>query len=74
MLSGTVKWFSPSKGYGFITTESNDEIFLHFSGLVEGQDRRLYPGDRVDFEIADGEKGKKAVNVTCTEQVARPEK
>ncbi len=73
MPSGSIKWFSPSKGYGFITRDTDGEdIFLHYSGLAPGQERRLFPGDKVEFQEADGEKGIKAINVSCTER-ATPE-
>lgn len=73
MPSGSIKWFSPSKGYGFITRDNDGEdIFLHFSGLAEGQERRLFPGDKVEFQEENGEKGIKATNVICTEK-ATPE-
>lgn len=68
MQTGLVKWFSPGKGYGFVTRDDGEDLFLHYSGLAPGQERRLYPGDRVEFDEADGEKGLKAVNVRCVEK------
>lgn len=69
MPTGTIKWFSPSKGYGFITRDTDGkDIFLHFSGLAPDQERRLFPGDKVEFSEEDGEKGIKATNVTCFEK------
>ncbi|MDR0868426.1 MAG: cold shock domain-containing protein [Planctomycetota bacterium] len=73
MPLGRVKWFSPSKGYGFITADDGGDIFLHFTGLAAGQERRLFPDDRVEYELADGEKGKKAVELRCIERAPRPE-
>lgn len=70
---GSIKWFSPSKGYGFITREGGEDLFVHFSGLRSGQDRRLYPGDKVTFEEEVGERGPKATDVSCYEQAPRPE-
>lgn len=66
MSTGLVKWFSPAKGYGFVTRDDGEDLFLHYSGLAPGQERRLYPGDTVEFTEAEGEKGLKAVNVRCT--------
>jgi cold shock protein len=70
MPNGCIKWFSPSKGYGFITKEDGSDVFLHYTGLAPEQDRRLFPGDRVEFEEAEGEKGRKAVNVRCIGKAA----
>jgi len=70
MPVGHVKWFSPAKGYGFITKEEGGDLFVHYSGLAEGQDRRLFPGDKVDFEEVEGEKGRKAIAV---KRLPRPE-
>ena len=60
---GTVKWFSSSKGYGFITTEEGDDIFCHFSSLAGDGYRTLKENDKVEFEIATTDKGKEAKNV-----------
>ena len=68
MQTGLIKWFSPSKGYGFITSSTGEDVFLHYSGLADGQERRLYPGDRVEYTQVDGEKGKKATEVRCVEK------
>lgn len=74
MPSGVIKWFSPSKGYGFITRDGDaEDIFLHFSGLAEGQERQLFPGDKVEFSEEDGEKGIKACNVVCTQKATPDE-
>ena len=66
MPTGMIKWFSPAKGYGFITRSDGTELFVHFSGLNNDQDRRLYPGDPVEFDETDGEKGLKAISVRRT--------
>lgn len=68
MHQGSIKWFSPAKGYGFITRDNGSDIFVHFSGLAPDQDRRLFPGDKVEFNEIDGEKGPKAVDVKVTAQ------
>lgn len=69
MKTGSIKWFSPSKGYGFITNDAGEDLFLHYSGLIPGQDRRLFPGDRVEFDEVEGEKGRKAMSVRCVARV-----
>lgn len=68
MTLGRIKWFSPVKGYGFITLPDGGEVFLHYTGLAAGQERRLFPDDKVEFEVVAGEKGTKAVNVRCVER------
>jgi CspA family cold shock protein len=63
MPKGTVKWFSPKKGYGFILSEDGKEIFVHFSSIQEAGYKTLREGDEVEFEITKGEKGDQATNV-----------
>ena len=63
MKIGTVKWFSPEKGYGFITQEEGDDVFVHFSAFQEEGFKTLEEGQHVSFDIADGPKGKQAENV-----------
>lgn len=63
MSTGTVKWFNDSKGYGFITPEDGEDIFVHFSEIVGDGFRSLTEGMKVEFEVTDGPKGKKASNV-----------
>lgn len=60
---GTVKWFNYSKGYGFLTEESGEDIFVHFSAIVMDGYKTLKQGDAVSFEIVDGDKGLQALNV-----------
>ena len=65
MLKGTVKWFNPTKGYGFITDETdNSEVFVHFSGINSEGYKTLEDGQKVTFEITEGNRGLQAVNVT----------
>jgi cold shock protein len=63
MERGTVKWFNNSKGWGFITTESGTEAFVHYSDVDGDGFRALYVGDKVEFEMADGPRGAKALSV-----------
>lgn len=64
MSKGTVKWFNNQKGYGFISDEEGNDIFVHYSGLnMEGY-KSLHENDAVEFEIIEGAKGPQAVNVT----------
>lgn len=61
--TGTVKWFNNEKGYGFITQESGPDLFVHYSEIKGNGYRSLNEGDRVEFEITDGRKGKQASSV-----------
>jgi cold shock protein len=63
MANGTVKWFSPKKGYGFITMEDGQEVFVHYSAIDGAGFRSLEQGERVEFEVAQGPKGLQASNV-----------
>ena len=62
VMKGTVKFFDEMKGYGFITAESGDDYFVHQSDLKEGT--TLAEGDNVEFEVGEGDRGPKAVNVS----------
>jgi CspA family cold shock protein len=63
MHEGTVKWFNPRKGYGFIATDDGRDVFVHYSSISEEGFRSLSEGDAVQFDVVDGEKGLKAENV-----------
>ena len=63
MAQGTVKWFSNEKGYGFIAREGGDDVFVHLTAIqIEGY-RSLTEGQRVEFEVVQGDKGLQASNV-----------
>jgi len=63
LAQGTVKWFSNEKGYGFIEREEGDDVFVHFSAInMEGY-KTLTEGQRVEFDIVQGDKGLQAANV-----------
>ncbi len=64
MIEGTVKWFNPDKGFGFITQDEGDDVFVHYSAIAEEGFRSLDEGARVQFEVVSGEKGPAASNVT----------
>ena len=63
-MKGTVKWFNAKKGYGFISDEAGNDVFVHFSALQMDGFKVLDEGDEVEFEVIDGEKGPQAANVT----------
>lgn len=64
MAQGTVKWFNADKGYGFISHEGGDDVFVHFSAIEGDGFKSLDEGQAVEFEITDGQNGKKqAANV-----------
>ncbi len=64
MPQGTVKWFNPEKGYGFIRQENGEDVFVHYSSIAGDGFKSLEEGQRVEFEIAPGRKGPQATNVT----------
>ena len=64
MANGTVKWFNDSKGFGFIEQEDGPDVFVHHSAINATGFRSLNEGDRVEFDVVDGQKGPAAANVT----------
>ena len=67
MANGIVKWFNSSKGYGFIEQEEGPDVFVHHSGINASGFKALNEGDRVTFDIEQGQKGPAAVNVTVVQ-------
>ena len=63
MSEGTVKWFNPKKGYGFISTTDGRDIFVHYSNISGDGYKSLDQGDTVKFDVVEGEKGLRADNV-----------
>ncbi|HEL0783443.1 TPA: cold-shock protein [Streptococcus equi subsp. zooepidemicus] len=64
MAQGTVKWFNAEKGFGFISTENGQDVFAHFSAIRSDGFRSLDEGQRVTFDVEDGQRGPQAVNIT----------
>jgi CspA family cold shock protein len=63
LAEGTVKWFSNEKGYGFIAREGAEDVFVHFSAIQAEGYKSLMEGQRVEFEVVQGQKGLQAANV-----------
>ena len=63
MAQGNVKWFNDAKGYGFISQEDGEDVFVHFSAIQAQGFKSLVEGDRVEFEVTKGPKGLQASNV-----------
>ncbi|CAI6081616.1 CspA family cold shock protein [Paenibacillus sp. JGP012] len=64
MQTGTVKWFNADKGFGFIETEEGTDVFVHFSAIQGDGYKTLDEGQRVEFEVTQGNRGPQAENVT----------
>ena len=64
MKKGTVKWFNSKKGYGFISDEEGNDVFVHFSAIAMDGYKTLQEGTEVQFDIVEGMKGAQAANVT----------
>jgi len=67
MKQGTVKWFNNEKGFGFISVEGGDDVFVHFSAIQRDGFKSLEEGQAVNFEIVEGARGPQAANVTIAE-------
>lgn len=63
-LKGTVKWFNNAKGYGFLGRDDGPDVFVHYSAITSNGYKSLQEGDKVEFEIVQGQKGPQAANVT----------
>ena len=63
MIKGTVKWFNATKGYGFISSDDGEDLFVHYSAISGDGFKTLEEGQNVEFEIVEGEKGPQATNV-----------
>ena len=64
MAEGTVKWFSEKKGYGLISQDEGEDVFVHYSSITMDGFKSLTEGDRVSFEVVEEDRGPKAQNVT----------
>jgi cold shock protein len=63
VATGTVKWFNPDKGYGFITQDDGPDVFVHFSAIQGEGYRNLEENQKVEFDVTQGDKGPQATNV-----------
>lgn len=63
MVTGTVKWFNPDKGFGFISREDGEDVFVHFSAIQGEGYRNLEENQKVEFDVTQGPKGPQAANV-----------
>ena len=63
MKQGTVKWFNAEKGFGFISVEGEDDVFVHFSAINADGYKTLEEGQKVEFDVVDGAQGPQAANV-----------
>lgn len=68
--SGTVKWFDNAKGYGFIQRDAGSDVFVHYSAILGVGFRSLVEGQRVEFDVEDGDKGPQAKNVNIIESMS----
>ncbi|MBP7735726.1 MAG: cold-shock protein [Spirochaetes bacterium] len=63
MAKGTVKWFNEKKGFGFLSHDDGTDLFVHYSGIIGNGFKTLNEGDRVEFEVEQGDKGPRAIQV-----------
>ncbi len=63
-MQGSVKWFNPEKGYGFIEKEDGNDVFVHYSAIEEEGFKTLEEGQQVEFEVVEADRGPQATNVT----------
>ncbi len=68
IYTGTVKWFDAKKGYGFIEREDGDDVFVHFSAVQDEGFKTLEDGEKVEFEIVEGDRGPQAEQVVKVEE------
>jgi CspA family cold shock protein len=66
MAKGVVKWFNEKKGYGFLSQEDGDDVFVHYTSIQGDGFKTLKEGDAVEFEVQEGPKGPQAVNVVAS--------
>ena len=66
-ITGTVKWFNGSKGYGFIAREGGEDVFVHYTAIQADGFRNLNEGQKVEFTVEQGPKGPQAANVTIVQ-------
>ena len=71
--TGNVKWFDAKKGFGFITCENQEDVFIHFTGILGDGYRILKDGQRVEFDIVEGKKGLEARNLSVVSEDSNPE-
>ncbi|HHY99679.1 MAG TPA: cold-shock protein [Sedimentibacter sp.] len=64
MKTGTVKWFDSAKGFGFITSDEGNDVFVHFTAIVADGFKTLEEGQKVNFDVVEGARGPQAANVT----------